>query len=377
MHTVAFDFSGLDHLNPGNGQYRYCIDLIRALARLQTGLRFLVIGSTKSPAERICHIFDSAQWRYTHLPKLAMRGSYYLDHLRFARLLRRERVDVFHTPHTFVPWPVSWRTVVTVHDLMSEIFPEYRERVASRPYRRFRQAVQDPRTHVIAISHTTAGDLQEYWRVEPARISTVPHGTEIAEPRPENSLLRDLADTTIVLSPYNLEPRKNLRGLLLAMAEVRRAYPAAKLVLYGRAAVTSEREEAFRAQVRELGLADALVLTDFISDESLAWLYRRSSLFVFPSLYEGFGLPVLEAMAAGACVVARNQSAMAEILGDAGVQVETSDPAQLATAMGALLSDPTRRKALGRAAEARAARFSPEAMARGTVAAYMRALERS
>ena len=159
MHTVAFDFSGLDHLNPGNGQYRYCIDLLRALSRIPSAFRFLVIGSQPHPPQKTAEVFATPEWRYVHLPRLSMRGAYYFDHVRFAQLLRRERIDVFHTPHTFVPFPISWQTVVTVYDLMSEMFPEYRERVVSRPYRRFRQAVQDRRTHVIAISETTAADL--------------------------------------------------------------------------------------------------------------------------------------------------------------------------------------------------------------------------
>ena len=374
--TVAFDFSGLDHLNPGNGQYRYCTDLIRGLARLESHLTFVVIGSQPAPPPEVAGVFETVGWRYVHLPRLSIRGAYYADLVRFAWLLRRERVDVFHTPHTFVPAPFSRRTVVTVYDLMSEMFPEYGERVASRPYRRFRASVRDPRTHVIAISQTTAADLDRFWGVAGPRVFVVPIGVEIAEPQiPEEGPLRALTDTTFVLSPYNLEPRKNLGALLVAMAEVRRGHPTVKLVLYGRAAVTLEREAVFRAQVQDLGLNDAIVLTGFIRDESLAWLYRTSSVFAFPSLYEGFGIPVLEAMAAGACVVARNQSAMAEVLDDAGVQVETSDPKPFAAAIAGLLSDPARRAELGRAAHARASRFSPEAMARGTLAAYMRVLE--
>ena len=260
---------------------------------------------------------------------------------------------------------------------MSEMFPEYGERVASRPYRRFRKSVRDPRNHVIAISQTTALDLDQYWGVAGPRVFVVPIGVEIAQARsPEHGALRALADTTFVLSPYNLEPRKNLQALLVAMADVRREYPTVKLVLFGRAAVTPDREAVFRAQVRDLGLSDAVVLTGFIPDESLAWLYRASALFVFPSLYEGFGIPVLEAMAAGACVVARNQSAMAELLDETGAQVETSDPHQLAASIATLLHDPARRAAFGRAAEARAGRFSSEAMAHGTLAAYARVLDR-
>ena len=378
MRTVAFDFSGLDHLNPGNGQYRYCIDLIRGFSRLPADFDFLVIGSRLHPPQQIADIFAAPQWRYTQLPRLDARGAYYFDHVRYAWLLSRERVDIFHTPHTFVPASLTRRAVVTVHDLMSEIFPEYRERVASKPYQRFKKAVQNPRCRVIAISETTAADLEKYWHVPAERISIVPHGPEIAEPQPpEDNVLQDLADTTFVLSPYNLEPRKNLGTLLTAMADVRKADPAVQLVLYGRAAVTPEREDAFQAQVRALALDEAVVLTGFLPDEALAWLYRASSLFVFPTLYEGFGLPILEAMAAGACVVARNQSAMAEILGDAGVQVETQDAAELAAAIIALLRNPARRDELAGAARVRASRYTQDAMARGTLAVYTRALGRA
>jgi glycosyltransferase involved in cell wall biosynthesis len=376
MHTVAFDFSGLDHLNPGSGQYRYCTDLIRGLARLQTGLTFVVIGSQPTPPPQLAGVFGVAGWRYVHLPRVSVRGAFYADLLRFRWLLRRERVDLFHTPHTFVPRaPIPM--VVTVLDLMTEMFPEYQERRQSRPYRRFKAAVQRRGTHAIAISKTTADDLRRLWDVPAERITTVPLGIEEVRPSAVVSAeLREFARAPFILSPYNLEPRKNLSALIAAMKVVRRAVPDARLVLYGRAAVTPEREAQFREQVRDAALDSAVSLTGFVSDEDLAWLYRAATLFVFPTLYEGFGIPVLEAMAAGACVVARNQSAMAEVLGDAGVQVETSEPAQLAAAMGALLTDPPRRAALGRAAQVRAARFSQEAMARGTLAAYGRALER-
>ena len=388
MRTVAFDFSGLDHLNPGNGQYRYCIDLIRGLSRLRPDFAFVVIGSRPQASPHIEDSVCAPHWRYVHLPRVTLRGSYYIDQLRYAWLLSRERVDIFHTPHTFVPWRgVSRRsatrgggrpTVVTVYDLMSEIFPEYGERVASRPYQRYKRAVQDPRCRVIAISQTTGRDLHTYWHVPAERVSVVPLGPEIAQPaRPDDIVLQGLADTTFVLSPYNLEPRKNLGALLTAMADVRKADPGVMLVLYGRAAVTAEREDLFRAQVRGLGLDAAVLLTGFSPDASLAWLYRASSLFVFPTLYEGFGLPILEAMAAGACVVARNQSAMAEILADAGVQVETQDAAALAAVMTALLRNPARRDVLGRAAQLRASQYSQEAMARGTLGAYARALGNS
>ena len=124
--------------------------------------------------------------------------------------------------------------------------------------------------------------------------------------------------------PYNLEPRKNLAALVSAFAQALPAAPAARLVLYGRAAVTPEREVEFDRTVAALGVRQAIVRTGFLTDDQLGWLYRRATIFAFPSLYEGFGYPVLEAMAAGACVVARGASAMAEVMDEAGVAVETA-----------------------------------------------------
>ena len=374
---VAFDFSGLDHLNIGNGQFRYCIDLIRGLAQRSRSLRFVVAGSRAEPVAEIRHVFDGAAWRYAHLPRARFKGGAYVDHIRFALWLRRERVDLLHAPHMFLPLLSATPALVTVYDMMSEIFPEYRPRVISRPYQRFKHAVQNQRPLLIAISRTTADDLHRLWGIPSSRIRVVHLGVDPVMPAPNpGARVNQVTDTTFILSPFNLEPRKNLRALLLAAAVVRKRYPDVRVVLYGRAAVTSEREEQFHRDTREIGIEESVIPVGFLSDQDLASLLRHAAIFVFPSLYEGFGLPVLEAMAAGTCVVARNQSAMAEILGDTGVQIETREPAVLAEAISSLLDDPARRVALGRAAKSRAAQFSIDAMVEGTLAAYKEALER-
>src|SRR5205807_8100889 len=123
------------------------------------------------------------------------------------------------------------------------------------------------------------------------------------------------------------------------------------------------REQAFAQQIRELSLEKSVVLAGPVPDQQLASLYRRATVFVFPSLYEGFGLPVLEAMAVGACVVARGASAMAEIVGDAGLCLEMRDPAQLAAGIAGLLHDSRRRLQLAAAARNRAAQFTINRMA--------------
>src|SRR5579884_2140662 len=139
---VALDFRWLDHLTIGNGQYRYSVDLIRGLAQRQPPLDFLVIGSRPEPAPEIRHVFDGKHWRYRFLPRWRWRGHQYADQFRYSWLLRREDVDLLHSLHTFIPMLPGCRSVVTVYDLMYEIFPEYAAAIASKPYRRFKTAVQ-------------------------------------------------------------------------------------------------------------------------------------------------------------------------------------------------------------------------------------------
>ena len=381
---VAFDFSGLDHLHLGNGQFRYCVDLLHGLARLTTDFRFVVVGSRLQPPDEIREIFGADGWRYQRFPPWPVKGGAYLHHARFSWWMRRERVALLHAPHTFLPALSKVPAVVTIFDMMSELFPEYRERVISRPYQLFRRAVQRRQPFAIAISQTTADDVQRLWGLPSPRVRVVYLGIDPVRPpvgpdglpRASSEKLAALAHQKFILSPYNLEPRKNLRPLLVAMATVRRTDPDLRLVLYGRAAITREREALFEQDLRNTGLEDAVVRTAFVSEYDLAFLLAHSELFVFPSLYEGFGLPVLEAMAAGVCTIARNRSAMAEVLDDTGVLIETKDPVLLASTIKGLLGDPGRRAALGSAAIARATLFSRDTMARGTVAAYWSALER-
>ena len=374
---VAFDFCGLDRLHIGNGQFRYCIDLLNGLASAPREFRFLVAGSGPEPHAEIRGVFRTDAWRYAQFSAWRGRGGAYLDHMRFARWLRGQGAALLHAPHTFVPLTSTVPVAVTIYDMMSELFPEYRDRVRSRPYRLFRLAVRLRRARTIAISESTAADLHRLWRVPRASIEVVPLGIEPARPTASpRAALADAARTPFILSPYNLEPRKNLSALLTSVAALRRTCSGMRLVLYGGAALTGDRETAFRASIRELRLDDAVLLTGFLAPDELAYLYANCSLFVFPSLYEGFGLPVLEAMAAGRCVVARNCSATAEVLGDAGVQVDTADAAALTQAIEQLLNDPARRASLGAAARVRAARFSRTAMVDGTLAAYRRALAR-
>jgi glycosyltransferase involved in cell wall biosynthesis len=159
-------------------------------------------------------------------------------------------------------------------------------------------------------------------------------------------------------------------ALLDAFHRLRLEFPALRLALFGKTGISEARSEWFEHAISAHGLSEAVVRLGFVNDLELADLYRSATMFVFPSLYEGFGLPLLEAMSVGACVVARNASSMAEVVGDAGVLVETAQGASLADGLRHLLSDPAERARLGAQARHRASTFTLERLARQTFEAY-------
>jgi glycosyltransferase involved in cell wall biosynthesis len=371
---IALDFTHLDSLSPVAGQYRYVVALAQGLTKLAPDAAFVLFGSRETPVPELTDAFTTGRWTYRRLEPARGIASTYRDQLRYAAALRRERVHLLHSLHSFIPLFAPCPVVVTIYDLMFELFPEYAQAIHSRPYRIYRWAARHRARRLVAISAATRDDVVRLWGVDKERIDVVPLATDLAGP---DLPPRQRTDRPLIVAPYNLEPRKNLDALLTASAMLRERRPTLEIALFGRAALTPEREARFEDRLRALGLESAVKRTGVLSDEMLWRLYRDADVFVFPSLYEGFGLPVLEAMAAGACVVVRNASAMQDLVGDAGVTVETADPAATAAAIGALLDDPARRRALGVRARERATTFTIRKMAEGTWRSYQAALGRA
>ena len=367
LPRVALDFRWLDALCLCNGQHRYAVDLIRGLHEVRPELQFVVLGSRPLAVPEIADVFsDFDRWQYQSVPRFIGTGALYREHARYQWLLRRLKIDLLHALHSFVPVFPPVPVVETVYDMMLELFPEYRQIVRSRDYRLHRWAFRKFAARAIAISNTTASDLERQWGFPRERTDVVYLGGE-----PSSPVKKSIAEEVpMILAPYNLEPRKNLRSLLQGAAKLKGTGCKFRLVLFGRAAVNEDRERQFGATIAQLGLESCTELTGRIADRGLLKLYRTASVFVFPSVYEGFGLPVLEAMSAGACVVAHNESAMAEVLGDAGWLVDMRSADAISGALAAAMHCP----AMGERAAVRARQFSRERMAKETVVVYGKAL---
>lgn len=289
------------------------------------------------------------------------------------------RPRLVHIPHYVIPWAYPGRLVVTVHDIIHVLFPQFLPKPAGYTYATFmiRAAVSRAR-RVIAVSETTARDLATLFGADAHKVEVVPNGVE-AEFFAEGDGGEDeaLRDQLGLARPYflfvgNHKPHKNVEAVLkayqLLVNETGDQVP--DLALAG--GFTPHGPLAGR--VTAMGLASKVRFLGFLPRRALRAVYRGALAFVCPSLYEGFGLPVLEAAACGVPIMASDIPAVREVLGEAVLKVNPRDVVEQAQAMRRLAEDGDLRKRLAAAARARAEVFRWEKTARETLAVYRRVL---
>ncbi len=290
-------------------------------------------------------------------------------------------LDLLHGLAFASPLACACPTVVTVHDLSFLRFPSAFRRF-NRVYLSFITRISTRKaTRVIAVSESTRQDVIALCGVPSGRVVVVPNGVA------EDFGPADLAEVEgfrrhkglperFILSLGTLEPRKNITRLLEAYAFWLRelatdSQPVPALVIAGS---KGWFYNTIFACVCDLGLTDRVIFPGFVPSEELPWWYRAAELFIYPSLYEGFGLPVLEAMACGTPTITSDISSLPEVAGDAALLVDPGDPQALATAIARVLTEPELAIAMRTAGLAQASRFSWKRTAAETIAVYRAAL---
>lgn len=294
---------------------------------------------------------------------------------------RREALDLLHCPYFASPVLSSIPTVTTIHDVIPLLVPEYRARLAGRLYTELSVLAARRARAVIAVSECSKRDIERTLRLPPERIHVIGNAVdESYQPVRDPRLLAGVRERygigeRFILYFGGFDVRKNVLRLVRAYERIRQRFDAPyQLVLAGRLRhVGHPLYPDPRPLVRELGLDSDIIFTGQIREQDKAPLYSAATVFVFPSLYEGFGMPVLEAMACGAAVVTSDRSALPEVTGDAAVLVDPTRTEAIGEAILDLLRDPARRAALGDAARQRAALFSWGAVAEQTLAVYKQA----
>lgn len=286
-------------------------------------------------------------------------------------LLRDLGTDVYHTPLFVLPPIRSCRCVCTIHDAIPAVRPDLCPADFAAFFKRHAASAARAADHVVTVSESSRRDLVGEVGIDPGRISVVYEPVSpIFAPRAPEEVDRLGVRPGYILSVGALDRRKNLTGLFRACARL----GGPPLVVVGGG--SGDGSDA-PAEAAKLGLANRVQFLGRVDDETLATLYSGAEVFVFPSFYEGFGLPVVEAMACGAPVVASNSSSIPEVAGDAALLVDPHDPDAIAEAIAAVLSAPALRQTMIRKGFERARRFTTDAQAEGLLRIYRRLVARA
>src|SRR5579884_110701 len=268
-------------------------------------------------------------------------------HLYLPFLIRKRRFDIFHGPAFTVPLSCACPSIVTIHDMSFRLFPHYFERRWLHYITSLMPAMLKTVSAVITVSQHSKSDLLSFYKIPSEKVHVIYNGINHSQFHSGATLNETWAKSMglregYVLSIGEISERKNIPTLLHAIAELRskNIWRERQLVLAGpeTPGMTGVRE--IKETIQQLEMQNIVIFTGRVPDEHVAGLYKHASLLAMPSLYEGFGLPVLESMAVGTPVVASNVSSLPEIAGDAAILVPPTDHLALAEAIKHILQNP-------------------------------------
>jgi glycosyltransferase involved in cell wall biosynthesis len=286
-----------------------------------------------------------------------------------------EHADLFHGTDSLAPY-LKTPTVITIHDLSTTLFPQHHTRMHRLFARLSLPRMARRASAIIADSESTRQDVITHLHIAPSRVHAIHLAVNHSQfyPRDPIEARSKIAQALNITTPYilavgTLEPRKNLITLLEAYGQL--STDAPMLVLAG---ARGWVDSPLFAAVQRLGLTQRVHFTGHVADELLPSLYSAAQVFVYPSLYEGFGLPVLEALACGTPVITSNTSSLPEVAGDAATLVDPHNPDQLAEQLQHILSNQNKRTELSVRGPARALQFTWQRTAQLTMDVYRQVL---
>ena len=326
------------------GVQRAAYNLIKALVRVDHVNEYYLFTSADQA--------NNPDWNYPNVKVIASNireGENFRNHLweqfSLPRLAEKHQIDILHSPANLAPLFYRGRSIVHIHDLCFVVNPQWFSFSFRTLYNFVIPRLARRAAKVITNSNNSRNDLLQFCNLPAERVSQVYWAVDDLftanngeEPKPQDWDLEDY-----ILYVGSLEPRKNIGTLLEAYELMRSKHPELKpkLVLIG-----GESPLFAEVRLKVKKFKDDILFKGFVNDEMLRTYYRRASLFVYPSLYEGFGLPPLEAMASGVPVVTTLTSSLPEVVGDAALMVSPYNVEQLAETMATVLTNPQIREDL-------------------------------
>ena len=376
---MRIGLDGLPLTSPKTGVGHYTFELARALARLETSTSFEIVYPSTYPRLSLPDgVAIPSNLKLERVQVGPIGRHWWAAGLQ--RYIRRNDLKLFHGTNYDVPLWRRCATVLTIHDLSVLLHPETHTRRSVHRARRRLPLMVRTADAIITPTESVRGELSECLNVTPDKIVAIPEAArDCFQPLQfvdtQSVRLRLGVGDEFLLAVGTIEPRKNLAVLVSAFAEVIRARPpgALQLVIAGGAGWLSG--PLFEA-IRKSPVRDRILLTDYLHDEDLRALYASCRAFIYPSIYEGFGLPPLEAMACGAPVIVSRIPALTESTGGAAWSFDPQNHGELTEKILRLLGDENARQHLSIAGLQNASEFSWERTARLTWTVYEEALRR-
>lgn len=363
-----------DHF-PGIGRYIY--SLAGALAKAAPDVAFSLYYDPQARNSR----FDIEALSQENVSSRPVRIPIFspVDQWRWRSILAKDRVDLFHSPYYLKPPLLPCLSVITFHDLIGKIHPEHLPSVRERTLFAFTSHLATRTADsIITVSRASKADLVRYLHIRPEHINVVYEAAASAfRPLPRDRARADLQSCRLPES-FALylginKPHKNLAMLVRAWSALVQQCESSwtggppALVIAGH---HDQRYPQARDEAERLGLGKMVIFMEDVPEHLLPSLYNASDIFMFPSLYEGFGLPVLEAMACGLPVLCSNTSSLPEVAGDAAILLPPADEKAWADAVRLVMLDEQLRSGLRAKSLARAAEFSWDKAAQATLKVY-------
>jgi glycosyltransferase involved in cell wall biosynthesis len=361
---IAIDVHSLGTQSGGNETY--CRQLLRGLAQSPGTNQYELFYTNPSALTAVDS--GSGAFHFTPIPKNPIVRICAV----LPRLLAQTKPDIFHAQYVLPPF-VKTRTVLAIHDLAHEHFPEFFHPVEALRMKTLVRWSAKRASHIMTISEFSAADIARRFdlpreRITVAYLAASPDFHPRDRAQSQKYLARKYGLTfPFILYVGRIQARKNLPRLVEAYARLRKQGLDARLVMVGKRDWQSEQ---LLAKIKDLGLEDSVIFPGFVPFEDLPLFYNAAEVFVFPSFFEGFGLPVVESMASGVPTITSFGSSLEEVAGDGALLIDPSDTGSITDALGKVLGDPGLRQDLAIRGLERSKEFTAGNLAEKALAVY-------
>ena len=376
---IGIDVRSLTTAGLGRGLATYTLNVVKSLLTLDRENDYCLFVAKNQPFDEFFQEFLSTERINVVELRRPTRNIVFWDQLLWYRILKKERIDVFHSLIYGVPLLCPCYRVLTIHDLTPFIFPEFIKDLRHKIVFRCNFSTGKFADHIVTSSQNSKRDIMQHLHLSDDRISVIFDGvSEHYTVLSDTTFLKNLTGRYQIPGRFLLyvggfDHNKNLPTLVNAFHALVQQHSQFRetlaLVFVG---ALTEAAKSLQAYVKTRGIEKQVIFTGFVPERDLIGLYNAAEIFVFPSLYEGFGLPPLEAMACGTPVISSNASSLPEVVGNAGIHIDPHSPEDLTQAIVTLLMDEALRRQLQCKGLERAALFSWEKTARQTLDVYNR-----